>query len=185
MVLFWVELTAQCFGNRFSHLKSDCCTFVAQCTYQFAQMHRQKILGRSLIMMRDSDFKSGKRFFSVRSGKKWLRVTLQNVQQSNICIECAEQTAQSWKANSSIMLNPSARDTKIVSEDKIFLNIVVRSANQLLHESLSLELQRQVSAIQPTKTLQFPGKRQNGCLFRTSTPLIWQLEKDLQIMFYQ
>ena len=99
-------------------------------------------------------------------------MTLQNVQQSNICIECAEQTAQSWKANSSIMLNPSARDTKIVSEDKIFLNIVVRSANQLLHESLSLELQRQVSAIQPTKALQFPGKRQNGCLFKTSTPLI-------------
>ena len=92
---------------------------------------------------------------------------------NNVCIDCAEQTAQSRKANSSIMLNPSARDTKIVSEDKIFLNIVVRSANQLLHESLSLEVQRQVSAaIQPTKTLQFPGKRQNGCLFRTSTPLI-------------
>ena len=183
MVIFWVELTAQCFGKRFSHLKSDCCTFVAH-------LH---IPVRTNASSKDSwtfvDYDEGQRFqkwekvFSVRFGKKWLRVTLQNVQQSNICIECAEQTAQSWKANSSIMLNPSARDTKIVSEDKIFLNIVVRSANQLLHESL--EVQRQVSAIQPTKTLQFPGKRQNGCLFRTSTPLIWQLEKDLQIIFYQ
>ena len=38
---------------------------------------------------------------------------------NNVCIDCAEQTAQRRKANSSIMLNPSARDTKIVSVDKI------------------------------------------------------------------
>ena len=45
----------------------------------------------------------------------------------SICIDYAEQTAQSRKANSSIMLNPSARDTKIVSPTRfsVFLNIVV------------------------------------------------------------
>ena len=46
----------------------------------------------------------------------------------SICIDYAEQTAQSRKANSSIMLNPSARDTKIVSAEtrfSVFLNIVV------------------------------------------------------------
>ena len=45
------------------------------------------------------------------------RCRLQNMQ--SICIDYAEQTAQSRKANSSIMLNPSARDTKIVFADKI------------------------------------------------------------------
>ena len=68
--------------------------------------------------------------------------------QNNICIDCAKQTAQSRKANSSIMLNPSARDTEIVSVDKIehFPEYCCpKRENQALHESF---LQRQLLVIQ-------------------------------------